>query len=272
MAYHRGTKGAYQEWAEQVGDDSYLWENILPYFEKSINFTPPANTRFLNATPKYDISTLGNATGPLSVTYGAYAWAFGTWGIKALAALGLPERQGFTSGGLIGSSHQLLTIDATEFTRDSSETSFLRKLGLKNPNLTIYPNTLATRIVFDTEKIARSIEIDFGGRQYHLNATKEIIMSGGAFQSPQLLMVSGVGPADTLDRFNISVIADRPGVGQNMWDHTLGGPSYRVNVVTSDELAKPEFAAASTQRYNNYPVQGPYASINGDVLGKPRFP
>lgn len=269
LAYHRGTKGSYKQWADQVGDDSYLWDNILPYFEKSLNFTPPSETRFPNATPQYDISNLGDGSGPLQITYGAYAWAFGTWGKKALAAVGIPERQGFTSGSLFGSSNQLLTIDATQQTRDSSETSFLRKLGLQNPNLVVYPNTLATRILFDSNKVAIGIDIDFGGRNYTLNATKEVIVSAGTFQSPQLLMVSGVGPESRLGEFGIPVIADRPGVGQNLWDHTLGGPSYQINVVTSDEFAKSDFRAKATQEFNSYPPQGPYASLIGDVLGKP---
>ena len=268
MAYHRGTIGSYKQWADQVGDDSYLWEKIQPYFEKSVNFTAPSEYRFPNATPQYDLSTLGDGSGPLQITYGAYAWAFGTWGKKALAAIGIPERKGFTSGGLFGSSNQLLTVDATQMTRDSSETSFLRKLGLQNPNLVVYPNTLAKRILFDNDKNAVGISIDFAGRNYTLNATREVIASAGAFQSPQLLMVSGVGPQSTLERFGIPVVANRPGVGQNLWDHTLGGPSYRLNLETYDDFAKTDFAIAATQEYNSYPPHGPYASVAGDVLGK----
>ncbi|KAL1855180.1 hypothetical protein Plec18170_004596 [Paecilomyces lecythidis] len=271
-AYHRGTKGSYQMWADEVGDPSYEWDRILPYFEKSISFTPPADTRFPNATPKYDLGTLGNCTGPVSVTYGAYAWAFGTWAKRALASVGIPEINGLTSGNLLGSSNQLLTIGADTMVRDSSETSFLRKLGLKNPNLIVYPNTLATRVLFDNNKRAVGIEIDFGGRNYILNATAEVILSAGAFLSPQLLMVSGVGPANILQKYGIEVIADRPGVGQNLTDHTLGGPTYRLNLVTSDNFAQPDFVAMATEEYNSYPPRGPYASLNGDLLAFEKLP
>jgi choline dehydrogenase len=65
---------------------------------------------------------------------------------------------------------------------------------------------------------------------YTLAANREVILSAGAFQSPQLLMVSGVGPASTLESFSIPVIEDRPGVGQNMWDHVESGPVYPVDV------------------------------------------
>jgi choline dehydrogenase len=70
-----------------------------------------------------------------------------------------------------------------------------------------------------------------------MKARKEVILSAGAFQSPQLLMVSGVGPAATLKQFNIPVVANRPGVGQGMQDHVFFGPSYRVNVPTETEQA-----------------------------------
>jgi choline dehydrogenase len=67
---------------------------------------------------------------------------------------------------------------------------------------------------------------------FQLKATKEVIVSAGAFQSPQLLMVSGIGPAATLKKLNIPVVQNRAGVGQGMQDHIFFGPSYRVNVPT----------------------------------------
>ncbi|KAK2748180.1 hypothetical protein FQN57_001305 [Myotisia sp. PD_48] len=270
--YQRGTKGSYKLWADKVGDDSYTWDKVLPFFEKSITFTPPPDTRFRNATPMYDRSTLGNRSGPLHLTFPAYAWPFSTWGKKALAAVGIHERKGFTSGKLIGSSHQLFTIHPTEQTRDSAETSFLRRVGLNNPNLIVYPNTMATRILFDDDKRATGILVDVGGYTYNLNASKEVIISAGAIQSPQLLMVSGVGPEATLKRCNISVIADRPGVGQNMTDHVLGGPSYRIALPSTDDFAKADFIAVATEQYNTYPSTGPYASHGGDLLAFEKFP
>lgn len=267
-SFHRGNKGAYKKWADEVGDDSFQWQNILPYFQKSITFTPPPDSRFPNATPKYDVDSLGDAKGPVQVGYGAYVWAFGSWAIKALAEVGIPEIQGFTSGDLLGSTRQLLTIDPVEQTRDSAETSFLRKLGLKNPNLIVYPDTLATRILFDGFKRAVGVSIDFGGYQYTLSATKEVIVSAGVFQSPQLLMVSGIGPQETLEKQNIPAVANRSGVGKNMTDHVYGGPTYRVNMVTSDDFDKPDFVANATEEYNTYPIRGPYASFDSDVLGK----
>lgn len=217
MAYQRGTIGSYKQWADQVGDQSYAFENFLPYFEKSLNFTPPDQSkRAHNATPQYDLSTLGNGKGPLSVTFANYALAFSSWAQKGLAEIGIHPIDGFTSGKLFGSSYVLTTIEHSTMTRESSETAFLQP-ALGNPNLYVFQSTLGKKIIFDVNKRAIGVQVDTRGKIYNLSARKEVILSAGAFQSPQLLMVSGVGPKATLVKHNISVVADRPGVGQNMW-------------------------------------------------------
>ena len=110
----------------------------------------------------------------------------------------------------------LETINATTQTRDSSETSFLRS-QLDNYNLVVYQSTLGKRILFDDSKTATGVVVDSEGLSYVLTATKEVILSAGTFQSPQLLMVSGVGPRSSLEKQDIPIVAERPGVGQNMW-------------------------------------------------------
>lgn len=218
MAYQRGTKQSYQLWADAVGDDSYAWDNLLPFFEKSLNFTPPdIGKRGVNATPHYDEATVAvPGDGPLPVTFSNYAQAFSTWVQQGLKELGIMPRDGFTSGELIGSSFPLVNVHHESGKRASSETAFLRP-ALGRDNLVVYVNTMATKVVFDGDKNAVAVEVDSAGFPYTLSANKEIVLSAGAFQSPQLLMVSGVGPAETLKQFDIPVVADRPGVGQNMW-------------------------------------------------------
>lgn len=101
-------------------------------------------------------------------------------------------------------------------TRESSETAFLQP-ALGSPNLYVFQSTLGKKIISDTNKRATGVQVDTEGKVYTLSANKEVVLSVGAFQSPQLLMVSGVGPQATLTKHNIPVVADRPGVGQNMW-------------------------------------------------------
>ena len=249
MAYQRGTKEAYQRWADEVDDQSYTFEALLPFFEKSLNFTPPNNQkRGLNATPQYDTSSLGAGGQPLDITFPNYALSFSTWIQKALQAIGIEPIDGFTSGHLFGSSYNIATINQTTGLRESSETAFLTP-ALGRSNLVVFTHTLAQKILFKGDTaIGVSVagaNATLSARNATLLAKKEVILSAGVFQSPQLLLVSGIGPKATLEQHGIPVIADRPGVGQNMWvritealisrldgdaDHVPGSRSLRPHV------------------------------------------
>ena len=264
MVYSRGTVGSYQRWADEVGDQSYTFENTLRYFRKSLNFTPPdIAKRGLNATPEYDLSTLSQG-GPLDITYPNYAQAVATWFQKGMQSIGIFPQNGFTSGYLNGSSWVLTTINHTTGFRESSETGFLTP-ALGRANLKIYNETMAKQILFRGNK-ATGVRVTSGGKQFVISTRKDIIVSGGTFQSPQLLMVSGVGPAAVLRQHGIRVIADRPGVGQGMWDHILFGPSYRVNVQTASALAFGNNLEIANQEFIEQQA-GQLASIGGDFLG-----
>jgi choline dehydrogenase len=214
MAYHRGTAGSYQKWADLLDDHSYTFDALLRFFERSVTFTPPDNAkRFTNATPEWDPQTLKASHSPLHVSFPNYAQAFSTWARLAFEDLGFESIPGFNSGKLIGASWAPTTTNPDTAERDSSETSFLR-YSLGKPNYRVYINTLAKNIVFE-DKRAAGVEVDTLGARYTLSASKEVIVSGGAYHSPQLLLVSGIGPAALLRGLNISVVSDRPGVGQN---------------------------------------------------------
>ncbi|KAL9611865.1 MAG: hypothetical protein Q9167_003519 [Letrouitia subvulpina] len=226
--------------------------------------------RFVNGTPQYDESVLGDGTGPLSLTFSHYVQAFGTWATKGLQEIGIPIVEGLQSGSLLGQSYSMFTINATDMTRDSSETSFLRR-GLANPNYKVYQMTMGKKILFDANKKATGVIVDTQGKEYILSATKEVILTAGVFGSPQLLMVSGVGPATTLIQHEIPVVADRPGVGQNMQDHIYFGPSYRVNAPTFSSFSDPTFAAQAAQDFNER-AAGLYTNPTTDVLAWEKIP
>ncbi|KAL8720223.1 MAG: hypothetical protein Q9225_002885 [Loekoesia sp. 1 TL-2023] len=237
MGYQRTTKGALQQWAEDVGDSSWAYDSVSQYYSKSISFTPPDMTkRIANATPDYDISTLGT-NGPLKIAYPNYAQAISTWFARAMKAVGILPVDGFTTGALNGSAFLVSAINHTDGHRDSSETAFLRPF-LGRPNLFVFNTTLAEKIIF-SGNTATGVQVVSGNSTapYVISAAKEVIVSAGTFQSPQLLQVSGVGPASLLNQHNIKVVADRSGVGQGMQDHTFYGISYRVNVQTSTALS-----------------------------------
>ncbi|KAI1126498.1 hypothetical protein F5Y10DRAFT_293764 [Nemania abortiva] len=232
MVYQRPDTGSLQLWAEVVGDESWTFDNMLPYFEKSGNFTPPRPTRFPNATASYAQNVFDAKGGPLKISYPNYANPFSTYLPGALGEIGIKQTKDFNSGSLLGSQWCSNTIDPLTGFRSSSETSFL-EASQARPNLKLFYLTLAKKVLFsggnNSTQTATGVELDSG---VTLRAKKEVIISAGAFQSPQLLMVSGIGPAKTLQKYGIPVIADRPGVGQNLTDHVFFGPSYRAVVPT----------------------------------------
>ncbi|KAK5175127.1 uncharacterized protein LTR77_000264 [Saxophila tyrrhenica] len=157
-------------------------------------------------------------------------------------------------GNLLGWTSCATTINPRTQTRDSSETSMLRNAIKRNYNLQIFTHTLAKRILINNCKRAVGVEVSTSGvgsgsTTFKIHASKEVIVSAGAFRLPQLLMVSGIGPAETLQAHDIDVIADRPGVGQNLFDHLWTAVTRKFNVTTSARLADPDFAAEANAEY-----------------------
>jgi choline dehydrogenase len=271
MIYQRGTVGSYQMWADQVGDQSYTWANLLPYFKKSVKFTPPASSRAPNASAEYAASAFDAAGGPLRVSYANYAGPFSSYMEDSLNEIGIADAQDFNSGSLMGAQYCSSTIDPSSAKRDSSQTSFLNAARSRS-NLKVYTITQAKRILFDGKR-ATGVRVTTAGIPYTITARKEVILSAGAFQSPQLLMVSGVGPLATLQQFNIPVVSALAGVGQNMWDHVFFGPAYRVKVQTFTRLAN-DLAYVLSQFAFDYSIRkrGPLTNPVCDYLGWEKVP
>jgi choline dehydrogenase len=114
-----------------------------------------------------------------------------------LREIGIPDIEDFSSGSLIGSQYCPLTVRPDDQPRFSSEASFLQaafeRSGLY-PNLAVYIHTMGEKIMFDSNNTATGVVVKSNGVSYLLSATREVILSAGAFQSPQLLIVSGIGP------------------------------------------------------------------------------
>ncbi|KGO65316.1 Glucose-methanol-choline oxidoreductase [Penicillium italicum] len=237
MVYQRPTRESMEMWATAVNDSSYGFDEVLPFYKKSVQFTPPnTDYRAQNACADYSVDSYDSESGPLQVSYANFAEPFSSWMSLGMGAIGIDKVQDFNLGDIMGAQYCASTIDPSNELRSSSEQSFLSKITPKS--LTTYTNTLAKKVVFDEKKKAMGVQVrGVLGNTVTLSASEEVIISAGAFQSPQLLMVSGIGPIDQLEEHGIEVIADRPGVGQNMWDHPFFAPSYRVRVTTFTKFA-----------------------------------
>ncbi|ORY07924.1 hypothetical protein BCR34DRAFT_603726 [Clohesyomyces aquaticus] len=265
MSYLRSTKSAYQRWADLVGDNSYTFPNLLPYFKESVHLTPPnlAKRNAANATPEYDPNSFGNG-GPLEVSWNNWVDPTLTWLAACLQAVGLAiNPKGFSSGELNGGSWLPSTIDPTHATRDSAQTSFLDD-ALGKTQLRVFPHSLATRILFKDKK-AKGVTVSTNGTIYSLMAKKEVIVSGGVFHSPQILMVSGIGPKATLQAHNISVVADLPGVGKNLQDPVSIGVGNFVNTPNAQSMVANSATQPEALRQYREDAAGPYSSVAGYI-------
>lgn len=166
---------------------------------------------------------------------------------------------------------QPFTVDPASQTRSSSE-EFLQQSVEQGAQLTIYPMTQALQVIFEDLRAA-GVKVQSAGRNYTLQARNEVILSAGAFHSPQLLMVSGIGPREVLQQHNIPVLASRPGVGQNMHDScNAGGITFPVSVIsTAIRKRDPGYKARAVEQFRNN-GSGILTNGGGDVLSFEKLP
>uniref|UniRef100_A0A093V2L0 Versicolorin B synthase n=1 Tax=Talaromyces marneffei PM1 TaxID=1077442 RepID=A0A093V2L0_TALMA len=278
MLYQRATVDSMQQWADEVDDQSYTWDAFLPYYQKSINYTPPDQTLYTNSSNEQDPNAFNATGGPLKVSFSNFVDPFGTWAQQAFIKANMSEIEGFDSGKLLGSAYATLTIDPSNAWRETSESSFLNYAFNAGLPLTVYKSSLAQKILFDSNKTAIGVQVSAAGFfgtpsiNFTLTARKEVILSAGAFQSPQLLMISGIGPCAELAAFNIPCISNLTGVGQNMQDHPIFGIAHRVIVNTaSASLNNATLSALSVQSYIRN-AAGPLSIFGPGIYGWEKLP
>ncbi len=201
MCYIRGVAGDYEDWAAQ-GATGWHWDNVLPYFRKS-----ESNSRGADA--------FHGADGPLGVSDHRYTNPLSQVFIDAGQQIGLAHNRDFN--GAVQDGVGFYQVTQRDGARCSTAVAYLNP-ARQRPNLTIHTGAVVSRITFDGRR-ANGVAYAMNGQAYHQPAAREVILSGGAINSPQLLMLSGVGPADALRKQGIDVVADRSGVGENLQDH-----------------------------------------------------
>ncbi|CAB3764019.1 glucose-methanol-choline oxidoreductase [Burkholderia puraquae] len=212
MVYTRGHHADYDDWAA-LGNEGWAWNDVFPYFKRSEH-----NER------------LGNEWhgrgGPLWVSDLRTDNPFQARWLEAGRQCGLPITDDFNGAEQEGVGIYQVTQKNGE--RWSAARAYLFPHMKARANLTVETGAQVRRIVFDGNR-AVGIEVTRAGTVETVWAKKEVILSAGALQSPQLLMLSGVGPKGELERHGIKVVADLPGVGENLQDHPDIVVSYKTN-------------------------------------------
>ncbi|MFZ2099048.1 MAG: GMC family oxidoreductase N-terminal domain-containing protein [Oricola sp.] len=216
MLYTRGHPGDYDDWAA-AGCDGWAWKDVLPWFLKSERNERGANALHGDAGPLH----VSEQNTPRPITR-AFVEACTQTQIRANGDFNGPDQEG---AGL----YQVTQFhgEGREGERCSAAAAYLHPV-MNRSNLTVLTRALATKVLFEGRR-ATGLSVRRGGREETVTARREVILCGGAFNSPQLLLLSGVGPAGELKAKGIEVRHDLPGVGKNLQDHIDFILTYKTN-------------------------------------------
>lgn len=216
MVFSRGNPKNFEEWYWITKDPNWKWKNVLPYFIKSEAIYDSA---IMNSSHKYFFGSKGY----IGVTRDKKPYT--TEYLKGFQQVG-KDLIDDIDGNRIGYSRGLVTV--YDEMRQDAGSQYLQRIT-DSPYLAVAKGTLATRIIFDEHRNAVAVEvITDKDEKIVINARQEIIISAGAIKSPQLLMLSGLGPRRDLEKLNISCICDIP-VGKNLQDHIAAFIPHKTN-------------------------------------------
>ncbi|XP_046386907.1 glucose dehydrogenase [FAD, quinone]-like [Ischnura elegans] len=211
MMYNRGNRRIYDEW----NVDGWSFDEVLPYFIKAEN----------NKNPEYLDAGYHGFDGPLPVQ------SFRDHPLLSEDVVRAAVEMGYGNGDVNGANQtgfviaQMMTEDGM---RVSSAKAYLRP-NYNRQNLRVAINVHVTRVVFDGIRAVGVEYVDASGAKNVVNARKEVVLSAGALSSPQLLLLSGVGPKEHLTEMGIPVVADIPGVGKNLHNHISTGVGFTIS-------------------------------------------
>ncbi len=201
LVYVRGNPLDFERWQTE-GAQGWGYANVLPYFKRAERHSEGGDT-------------YRGSDGPLDTTYGSLKNPLYQAWIDAAHQAGYPVTDDINGAQQEGFGRMDMTV--RDGARCSAAKAFLRP-AMKRPNVRVITHALATRVLFEG-RTAVGIEYERDGQLLEARANREVILSGGPINTPQLLMLSGIGPAAELREQGIAVIADRAGVGANLQDH-----------------------------------------------------
>ena len=223
LLYIRGNKRDYNDW-RQMGNAGWSSDDVLPYFKKAEN-------------QEHGADDFHGGDGPLYITDPTFKTELSDRFIKAAEELGLPRRTDFNGSDQEGAGYFQLT--ARNGKRCSTASAYLNPVKSR-PNLTIITNAHTRKITFNG-KHAHGVEVELENQIKSYTASREIILSAGTISSPQILTLSGIGPGETLQKFDIKPIRNLAGVGQNLQDHLQIRMIFKISkpISLNDYLGNP---------------------------------
>ncbi|KAJ7793141.1 alcohol oxidase [Mycena olivaceomarginata] len=274
MVLGRGNTVEYDAF-EALGSPGWNWQGLVEYFRKSETFAPSPEE-----IQKYQVKFNPNAhgtDGPITRTLPTWISDFEAPFVKGIASLGVPHNSDSFSGENAGYWSSNRSIDS-QATRSSSASAYYEPNKSK-PNLVVITGAQATRILFHSQKhtagniVASGAEYLKDGQLHTISANSEVLLCAGAFQTPQLLELSGIGDGKILRDQGIKVILDLPGVGNNLQDHfwcpyvTETDSKYEsVEVLKNPARATEEWKLYESSRRENFDFSRAASLLNSPQL------
>jgi choline dehydrogenase len=244
MIYMRGQARDYDRWAELTGDDAWRWENTLPDFKKHENHYLGDEQNAALRDPNF--RAYHGHGGEWRVEKQRLRWDILDAFADAAQQAGIPHTTDFNRGDNEGVGY--FQVNQKEGFRWNTARAFLRPTCYGRPNFELWNSAQVTRLVTqrgaDGELRCTGVEVWDGVQHVTAEATAEVVLCAGAIGSPQILQLSGIGPAALLQQHGIEVVADLPGVGANLQDHLQIRAVYKINgaptlnVLASSALGK----------------------------------
>ncbi len=248
MIYMRGQARDYNHWAASVGDDEWKWESCLSDFMSHEDYHRLDVVQ--RATPNNHadaIEAVHGSGGEWRVEKQRLKWEILDAFAQAAQEAGIPANEDFNSGENHGVGY--FEVNQKSGWRWNAAKAFLRPIKNRRPNLTILTYAHVSKLIVDRDSEGRllctGVELERGGEMLRMRANREVILSAGAVGTPQILQLSGIGPATTLQKHGIAVLKDAPGVGSNLQDHLQIRAVFKVqNTRTLNTLANSFFGKA----------------------------
>ncbi|KAK7438863.1 hypothetical protein VKT23_017789 [Stygiomarasmius scandens] len=280
MVWTQASTDLYDSYAKITGDSSWGWDEILPLWQNISTLVPSPNNPSLPPLPRNDL-TLSNGNGPVQVNLANFATDIDFRVVNASKELELSGASGgrfkFTedmnTGNSIGFGFNQESAGGGQ--RSSSATSYLHPALSTRPNLDVLIRTQVMRLLetedltFTTVEVAQSAE----GPLTTLTASSEVILSAGSIGTPQILLLSGIGPKEELAQVGIESKVDSIGVGKNLVDHPLVLTYYRVSSdSTFDDVIRNVTLFGETLEKWEDDRMGLFSTSSTNVIGFMRIP
>ncbi|KAK3290380.1 putative choline dehydrogenase [Chaetomium fimeti] len=254
MTWNRAARQDYDDWRD-LGNPGWGWDDLLPFFKKSESFHEPSSAIQKETPVALHDGVIGHS-GPVRVSYPREFTATHKLWHRTLNSIGVETNDNHLAGSNTGCWTSVVSVDPRNVTRSYAATAYYEPISSRS-NLFVLTGAEVDEILLTRDENAPSpwkaegVRFSHGGAKFSAFARREVILSAGSVQSPQILELSGVGGSAVLSAARITVKVDNPNVGENLQDHLTTTSVFEVdpNMSNPDDLQVDSVLAAAQKEY-----------------------